>query len=77
MTSCFHLLPVGDGVEGMTMARNIGQSAEQGEDQDNRRMNAYMAGIDAHTDTQGEDEEEEVAPRRRKGRQARKVDYTV
>lgn len=71
------------------MARNIGQSAEQGEDQDDRRMNAYlsgitgeiptghMAGIDAHTDTQGEDEEEEVAPRRRKGRQARKVDYTV
>lgn len=57
------------------MQSNSGNRVEQGEDQDDRRMNAYMAGVQS-TSTDSEDEGEEIAPRRRKGRQARKVDYS-
>jgi hypothetical protein len=60
----------------MTMAKHIGSGTDMGEEQDDRRMNAYMAGVQSTSDD-GDDEEEESSPRRRKGRSARKGDYSV
>jgi hypothetical protein len=68
---------VGDGVEGMTMAKYIGSGTEVGEDQDDRRMNAYMAGINAtHDDSEDEGEDEvEASHIRRQRQRARRAEY--
>jgi hypothetical protein len=61
----------------MTMAKHIGNSAEQGEDQDDRRMNAYMAGINATREDNEEEGEEEVEAShlRRPKQRARRMAY--
>jgi hypothetical protein len=59
----------------MIMVRNIFQGAEQGEE-DDRRMNAYLSGIESVADD-NEEEGEERSPRRRKSRTPRRMKYEV